>query len=26
MQWWADHLDSIMAEKEITMWEGGNIY
>ena len=26
MQWWADHLDSMMAEKEITMWEGGNIY
>ena len=26
MQWWADHLDSMMAEKEIRMWDGGNIY
>ena len=26
MQWWADHLDSMMAEKEIPMWEGGNLY
>ena len=26
MQWWADHLDSMMAEKKITMWEGGIIY
>ena len=26
MQWWADHLDSILSEKEIPMWEGGNIY
>ena len=26
MQWWADHLDSMFAEKEIRMWDGGNIY
>ena len=26
MQWWADHLDSILSEKEIPMWGGGNIY
>ena len=26
MQWWADHLDSILSEKEIPMWEGGNLY
>ena len=26
MQWWADHLDSMIAEKEIRMWDGGNIY
>ena len=26
MQWWADHLDSMMAKKEFSMWEGGNLY